>query len=268
MKLLALIPFTVLAATLAAACGSDPPEGSAGPVKVELADYSITMPTTIEGPVVDLDITNLGSVAHELDLAQVEPGTTLEEAAALFEQGGPQGAVLIADPGGATAIGAGAHFGYARTLTPGTYVLSCHFPATDGMNHMQHGMIAMFTVTDGKKSDLPKADLTITLGDDAITVSPLTAGTHVVAVTNIGTLPHEMNTGGVPVGTDLSRGEEIGAWMEGGQVGPPPLPIEFPGGLKSIAPGVTIVLTLTLKAAHTYMFSDDTNELSALIDVP
>jgi hypothetical protein len=268
MKRVALIPVTVLVVTLAAACGSDAPDQSVRPVKVELADFSVTMPTIIEGPLVDLDITNLGSFAHELDLAQVNPGTTLEEAAALFDQDGPQGAVLIADPGGATAIGTGAHFGYARTLTPGTYVLSCHFPATDGMNHMQHGMITMFTVTDGKKRDLPNADVTITLGDDAITVPPLTAGTHVVAVTNIGTVPHEMNTGGVPIGTDLSRGEEIGAWMEGGQVGPPPLPIEFPGGLKSIAPGVTVVLTLTLKAAHTYMFSDDTNDLMALIDVP
>ena len=268
MKHLSLVVVTVLAATLAAACGSDPPDRAARPVKVELADYSITMPTTIEGPLVDLDITNLGSFAHELDLAQVEPGTTLEQAAALFEQDSPQGAVLIADPGGATAIGPGTDFGYTRTLTPGTYVFSCHFPATDGMNHMQHGMIAMFTVTDAKKSDLPKADLTITLGDDAITVPPLTAGTHVVAVTNIGKLPHEMNTGGVPIGTDLSRGEEIGTWMEGGQVGPPPLPIEFPGGLKSIAPGVTVVLTLTLKAAHTYMFSDDANGIIALVDVP
>ena len=268
MKHLALIPLTVLAGTLAAACGTDPPDRSSGPVKVELADYSITMPKTIEGPLIDLDITNLGSFAHELDLAQVEPGTTLEEAAALFEQAGQQGAVLIADPGGATTIGTGIHFGYARTLTPGTYVLSCHFPAAAGMNHMQHGMITMFTVTDGKKRDLPPADLTITLDDDAITVPPLTAGTHVVAVTNIGTQPHEMNTGGVPIGTDLSRGEEIVTWMEGGQVGPAPLPIEFPGGLKSIAPGVTVVLTLTFKANHTYMFSDDTNELSALIDVP
>ncbi|MFM2070434.1 MAG: hypothetical protein RLZZ623_697 [Actinomycetota bacterium] len=268
MRHLALIPVTILAATLAAACGSDPPNVSAGPGKVELGDYSITMPTTFEGPVVSLDIANLGTFAHELDLAQVEPGTTLEEAAALFENDHPQGGVLIADPGGATAIGPGADFGYTRTLTPGTYVFSCHFPATDGMNHMQHGMIAMFTVTDGKKSDLPKADLTITLGDDAITVPPLTAGTHVVAVTNIGEVPHEMNTGGVPIGTDLSRGEEVGAWMEGGQVGPPPIPVEFPGGLKSIAPGVTVVLTLTLKAAHTYMFSDDTNGLMALVDVP
>lgn len=270
MKHLALIPVAVLAATLVAACGNEAPSRSAGPVKVELADYSITMPNTITGPSVELDITNVGSLAHELDLAQVEPGTTVEEAAALFDQGTAD-SVLIADPGGATAIGAGHQLGYARTLTPGTYAFSCHFPAADGMNHLEHGMITIFTVTDSTQTVVPNADLAITLGDDAITVPNLTAGTHVVAVTNTGTRPHEMNIGGVPSGTDLSRGEEVGAWMEGGQNGPPPLPIDFPGGLKSIAPGTTVVLTFTLKAAHTYMFSDNTNddgEIMALVDVP
>jgi hypothetical protein len=265
---LALAPIALLAATFIVACGDDTPDESAGPVKVELTEYSINMPTTLEGPVVDLDISNVGSVAHELDLAQVEPGTTLEEVADLVAQERPLDGVLIADPGGATAIGPGANFGYARTLAPGTYVLSCYFPAPDGMNHLQHGMFAVFTVTDGESSALPTADLSITLGDDAITVPPLTAGTHVVAVTNIGTQPHEMNTAGVPIGTDLSRGEEVGAWMEGGQSGPAPLPVDFPGGLKSIAPGATVVVTITVKSGHTYMFSDDTNGLMALVDVP
>lgn len=271
MKHLALIPVAVLAATLVSACGSDAPSLSGGPVKVELADYSITMPKTIAGPSVELDITNVGSLAHELGIAQVDPGTTVEEATALFEQGASDSAVLIADPGGVTAIGAGNQFGYARILTAGTYAFFCHFPAADGMNHLEHGMITIFTVTDAKQTVVPKADLTITLGDDAITVPTLTAGTHVVAVTNSGTRPHEMNIGGVPSGTDLSRGEEVGVWMEGGQNGPPPLPIDFPGGLKSIAPGTTVVLTFTLKAAHTYMFSDNTSddgEVMALVDVP
>ncbi len=268
MKHLALIPVAVLATTFIGACGDNTPSGTAGRVKVELADYSIIMPKTLKGPLVDLDIANSGSFAHELDLGQVKPGTTLEEATTYFTQEHTENGLLITDPGGATTIGPGAHFGYARTLTPGTYVFFCSLPAADGMNHTKHGMITMFTVTDERKGDLPKADLAITLGDDAITVPPLKAGAHVVKVTNIGKLAHGMDTGGVPIGTDLSRGAEVGAWMEGGQVGKAPLPIEFPGGLKSIAPGVSVVVTLTLKAAHTYMFSDDTNGLQTLIDVP
>ncbi|MGB5758420.1 MAG: hypothetical protein WBM50_16010 [Acidimicrobiales bacterium] len=272
MKHLAPLAVAVLAATLVSACGSDAPDPSAGPVKVELADYSITMPDTIAGPSVEFDIVNRGSLAHELDLAQVEPGTTVEDVLAFIAQGAPDNGLLIADPGGATAIGAGNELGYARTLGPGTYVFSCHFPAPDGMNHLEHGMITVFTVTDANQTVVPTADLTIKLGDDAITVPTLTAGTHVIAVTNTGTQPHGMNTGGVPSGTDLSRGEEIGAWMEGGQDGPPPLPIDLPGGLKAIAPGTTVVLTLTLKTAHTYMFSYDPDdggeEIMTLVDVP
>jgi len=272
MKHLALIPAAFLAATLVSACGSDAPAASAGPVKVELADYSITMPDTIAGPSVEFDVVNSGLLAHELDLAQIEPGTTVEEVLAWIDRGAPDNEVLIADPGGMTVIGAGNELGYARTLAPGTYVFSCHFPAADGMNHLEHGMITVFTVTDANQTVGPTADLTITLGDDAITVPTLAAGTHVIAVTNTGTQPHEMNTVGVPAGTDLSRGDEVVAWMEGGQSGPPPLPIDGPGGLKTIAPGTTVVLTLTLKAAYTYLFSyepdDGGNEIMTLVDVP
>ena len=75
MKHLALIPVAVLAVTLVGACSSDPPDRCAGPVKLQLADYSITMPKTIAGPLVDLDITNGGSFADKLDLGQVLPGT-------------------------------------------------------------------------------------------------------------------------------------------------------------------------------------------------
>ncbi len=262
----------VLAGAALSACGSDDPDAATGPVEVKLADYSITMPTIVAGPMVEFEIVNAGSLAHELDLAQVEPGTTVEDVTAWIERGSPAGEVLIADPGGVTAISAGNEIDIARTLEPGTYVFSCYFPAADGMNHLEHGMITVFTVTDTSQTVAPTADLTITLDDDGITVPTLTAGTHTIAVTNTGTTPHPLNTGGVPTGTDLSRGAEIGAWMEGGQNGPPPLAVDFPGGLKSIAPGTTVILTLTVKTAHTYMFSydpdDQGQEIMTIVDVP
>ena len=57
---------------------------------------------------------------------------------------GPDFRVVQMVPPGSTcaiAIGTGVHFGYARTLAPGTYVLSCHFPTADGRNHLQHGRV-------------------------------------------------------------------------------------------------------------------------------
>ena len=55
---------------------------------------------------------------------------------------------------------------------------------------------------------------------------------------------------------DLDRADEIGAWLEGGQVGPPPVPLHFPGSHQTIDPGVTVVLTLDLHRTTTYAFVD------------
>lgn len=269
MKHLTLTSFTLSAAALVGACGSDEPDRAAVAATVQLAEYSITMPATITGPLVDLKITNGGSKGHELGIGQVEPGTTLEEATA-FVLRDEEEAWIVDDPGGTTLIGAGATLGYTRTLTPGTYVLFCSLPTPDGTNHSQNGMITTFTVTNGNDSALPKADLTVALEDDAIVVPAITAGTHVVAVTNNGTRPHEVWIGGVPNDADLSKGAEIGAWLEGGQDGPAPLPADFPGGLKSIEPGVTVVLTVTFRAGHIYMFTDNTGdeEVLTVVEIP
>ena len=257
-------------ALLLGACGSDSPDRSAKTVDVRLAEYSIVMPDTISGPTVALSITNDGTKAHELGIAQLKPGTTLDEAIAFVDAGGQEGAVLVDDPGGTGIIGAGAMLGYDRDLAPGTYVLFCSLPAPDQMNHAQHGMVKLFTVGDGNDSNLPKADLTILLQDDTISVPALTAGTHMIAITNSGTGPHELSIGGLPKDVDLSRGAEIGEWIGSGQDGPAPVDVDFPGGVKSIQPGVTVVLTVTFKTGHTYLFSDNSTgeELSTVVEVP
>lgn len=273
MKHLTLTSFTLAAAALLGACGSDEPDLAGDEAIVQLADYSITMPDTIVGPLVDLTIMNVGDVAHELGIAQVEAGTTADDAAAFVHAGGEMDDMLIDDPGGTTLIGPGASLGYTRTLSPGTYVFFCSLPAPGGANHSQNGMIKMFTITDSANADdkeLPTADFMVELEDDSVIVPALTAGTHVIAVTNAGTRPHELSTGGVPSATDLSRGAEIVEWIEAGQDGPAPLPVDFPGGIKSIEPGVTVVLTMTFKAGYSYLFSDNTGdeEVVTFVEIP
>lgn len=242
---------------------------TSGPVKVALADYSVTMPSSIAGPLVNLEFANVGSVAHEVDLAQIEPGTTVDQAKAFFTQQGASGPPLITDPGGATVIGPGNNLGYQRLLPPGTYAIFCSLPAGDKMSHTQHGMIAIFTVTSTQGGGLPAADLVVSLTDDAVTVPAITAGTHTIAVSNTGTKSHEVNIGGVPQGTDHNEAAAVDAWVEGGQAGPPSVAVDFVGGLKSIAPGVTVNLTIRFKSAYTYQFLDrDGTELQTLVDIP
>jgi hypothetical protein len=271
MKHSTLTSLTLATATLIGACGNDEPDPVAESAKVQLADYSITMPATIVGPSVDLEISNVGGKVHELGIAQLQPGTTLEEATAFVEAGGQlDGEVLVDDPGGTGLVGAGATLGYTRDLAPGTYVFFCSLPAPGGVNHAQNGMITLFTVTGDGDNEVPETDLTVALEDDAIVVPTLTAGTHVIAVTNNGTRPHELSIGGLPKDIDLSRGAEIGEWIGIGQDGPAPVPVDFPGGIKSIEPGVTVILTVTFKAGHSYLFSDNTGEqeVMTVVEVP
>lgn len=68
--------------------------------------------------------------------------------------------------------------------------------------------------------------------------------------------PHEIFIVGVQDPGDLEHQELLGAWLDGGQVGPPPFPVHFPGSHQTIDPGVTVVLTLTFHRATTYAFVD------------
>ena len=56
--------------------------------------------------------------------------------------------------------------------------------------------------------------------------------------------------------TSAELGEQVAAWIEGGQEGPAPHSVHFPGGHQSIPPGETVILTMTLRPAHTYQFDD------------
>lgn len=229
---------------------------SASPTRsqaVRITDGGLTMPAIVSGPVIDLTIRNDDRIARELAVAQVSPGTTLDEVMAAAATGDDQAPWFIADPGGIFLLGPGEQLRYQRRLQPGTYVF--HAVLGDG-THDAPAQYQMVRVTGGGRHELPEAERTIGLGDAGIALPRLTAGVHRYAITNTGTAPHEAFIVGVRDPADLDRAGDIGAWLEGGQVGPPPVPVHFPGGHQTIDPGVTVVLTLNLHSATTYAFVD------------
>ena len=227
---------------------------------IRVSDYSFDMPDVLVGSTVDLEIINDGSVAHELGLAQIKPGTTVEQINELIHSGSeiiPE--FILGDPGGINFIGPGERLRYQRHLQAGSYVVFCPIPFADGSQHLDVGMIRLFTVSNTRVETLDVADATITLNDDSITLPVLIAGKRSYAITNAGTVPHEVYIVGVPtkINPDWDViGEKGGAWIEGGQVGPPPVEVQFPGGHQTIPPGETVVLTLTLRPAYSYQFQD------------
>ena len=240
---------------------ADPTSQPAAPVGVDVVDFGYDMPDEVAGPVVDLEITNSGEVAHELGLERIEPGTTAEDI-----QTGPQEDPpwLVSNPAGISLLTAGQTVRYQRELEPGTYAFVCHFPMADGTNHLDAGMVKVFEVTDSGRTEEPEADATVTVTDKAIELPELQAGTQTIQFVNGGTRVHELGISGVPSETakgDLAKlGQQIGQWFGKGQPGPPPGGLVGPGGHQTIEPGASVWLTLTLEESFLYRFDDSSGK--------
>lgn len=239
--------------------GSTTTAVESGTIAVHMVDYGFDMPEVLSGRLLDIDVINDGTVAHELALVRVEPGTTGEQVVEGFRNHDDEASFTLGDPGGINLLGAGESLRYQRSLDPGAYVAFCPLSLADGTTHMDQGMYRRFMVTDGSiGAGLPVADSTITLSDEAIGVTDLRVGTRSYAITNTGSALHELYILGVPTATDpaVNIDEEIGAWIEGGQQGGALLNSHLPGGHQTIAPGETVVLTMTFRSGYSYQFED------------
>lgn len=254
----------IFALALALAAVSAPVDAKTAPARatIRLLDNAFDAPNTISGPLVDIVIVNDGKVAHELAIGRLRPGTTIAQVTASIKRHERNAAFVVDDPGGVSLLGAGERLRYQRVLEPGLYEIFCPMPMPDGTSHAQHGMVRLVTVTKTRSGTLPRAEATITLTDKAIMLGTLMAGTHTIAITNRGTKPHELSIVGVAKPSDLSQGEQMVKWIEGGQSGPPPINVTFPGGQQSIKPGVTVNMTMMLQKGRTYHF-DDTGDGSS-----
>jgi hypothetical protein len=265
-----------LTGVLAAAC-SDDGAAAAHRQTLRLHDFAFDMPDTIDGPLIDLDVVNDGDYAHAFAVAQITPGTTADQAVdALLAGTNPPPDFILGDPGGINLLGPGESVRYQRLLQPGTYVLICPFPGPDAeSNHAAQGMARVFQVADTNTADLPQADRTISLHDDAINLPELVARPTSYAITNDGRTPHELYIAGIPTDdpavNDIDTvAAQVGEWIEQGQHGPAPHDADFPGGHETIAPGDTVVLTMTLHPGYTYKFDDNTSDqpLTAVAATP
>jgi hypothetical protein len=249
------IPTAVILSAITGADSASAHESRPNPGRsqaVRITGSGLEMPAIVAGPVIDLTIRNDDTIARELAVSQVAPGTTLDQVITAAIAGTDPAPFDIADPGGVSFLGAGEQVRYQRPLQPGTYV----FHAATDSHALSPADYQIVRVTANGRHELPEAERTIRLGDTGICLPKLTAGNHRYAITNTGTTPHEVFIAGVRDPADLDHADEIGAWLEGGQVGPPPVPVHFPGSHQTIDPGVTVVLTLDLHRATTYAFVD------------
>ncbi len=225
---------------------------------IRIDDRGIAMPDLVKGPAIDLMVRNVGVFVHELAITEVRPGTTVSQIIQAQADGVREPSSWVGDPGGINLLGSGEQVRYQRLLHPGTYVF--FVPRPDSHPQLERAAYHLFRVVDFGYRDLRNPELTIALGDDAITLPEIDEGLHSYAITNIGTSPHEVFIIGTSRAADLDKVDAVAAWLEGGQVGPPPVPLHFPGGHQTIEPGETIIFTLTLRSGWTYGFGDGTTD--------
>jgi hypothetical protein len=132
-----LRPFEVTAADA-------PPPAPAADAVVELDDYSFSAPDRIEGDATLAVANRSTGEAHEMVVARLDGGTTVDDVLAALRAHRPLPARGL---GGMQAIVPGTTEHLRLDLGPGRYVLLCAVPSADGTPHYDAGMIQEVTVT-------------------------------------------------------------------------------------------------------------------------
>ncbi len=134
---------------LVVTAGAEPAPAAepAADVTIKLTDYDfqLSQPLTAGKHVVRVE--NTGAQAHEIVIAALSAGKTLQDFIA-WEAGGEKGPLPTGEwLGGVTTLDVGGHSQFAATFAPGSYLLLCFWPdAKDGKPHIMHGMAKQITV--------------------------------------------------------------------------------------------------------------------------
>lgn len=155
---------------------------AAADVPVSLTEWKVAVPETLKAGQVTFDITNDGSMQHEMlvfksDLAPADypkdaNGDIVEEGA---------GVTLISD--GDNIDPKGTQSRAVDLNAPGTYLFVCNLPG-----HFKAGMFTVVTVVPATTAEVP-----IALTEWKVSAAPtIKAGEVVMDMTNSGTIQHEL----------------------------------------------------------------------------
>jgi hypothetical protein len=133
-------------------------------------------------------------------------------------------------------------------LEPGTYAILCAVHEPDGLRHYQKGMFAQMSVAGQRVAGtLPTPDVVVTEVNYKWKFSrPLSAGRHVVRVTNAGTVFHEMKILRLLPGHTYADAK---AWNRG-----EPRVDETVATVTTMAPGVSVITSIDFPPGDYLLF--------------
>jgi hypothetical protein len=211
------------------------------PIVLTLADYSIAAPATLPAGFTTFKTVNTGKELHQAGLVRLDSGKTYSDFQNAMKTSAPppRWIVWLGGPQNASEV--------TVPLTAGHYVWMCMIPGPDGVPHIAKGMSAPMTVTASSAPPAapPTADIDVTVSDYKWDMStPITAGHHVLKITNTAAQPHEMVLVQLPAGKSAA---DVARWVDK-QVGPPP--VLSMDGITALSQGDVNYLTKDFTPGH------------------
>jgi uncharacterized cupredoxin-like copper-binding protein len=211
-------------------------EATGNTLHITESDYEFQVEGELTAGSVSIAVENLGSEIHEIGMARLVDGHTVEEVRAALEAAGEdedplEGLVeegsVIDELGGVQAPGT-AYTISGDGIEAGEYVLICFIPNSEGVLHAQLGMVSGFTIAEGDANQAPQPDVTFTISDDNLDgPTELAAGDTAIEIINDSSTNREITLFKVKEGSTL---EDVGAFFEAADEGPPDFssgPIDF-----------------------------------------
>lgn len=225
---------------------ADPASANADPateLDVVAGEYTFALSAdTVAAGRLPLELRNEGVEPHQLMVAKLHDGVTVEDYLAAYEEGAAAASALVDEAGGVNAVDAGAvRTGYAD-LEPGRYIVVCFLPSPEGPSHLHEGMVAGLTVVDGAELPEPTAAGELTMQDFGFVLPEDglgEAGTY--RVVNAGPSDHELALMRIEDGKTFG---DVVTYLQGGFKGV--APVAFVGGAGGVEPGADTFVDLDL----------------------
>jgi uncharacterized cupredoxin-like copper-binding protein len=172
-----------VAVETAAASGQPVSSSAPSDVAIHVSEWSVGVPTSIEAGSVNLSITNIGKIPHELLIfkSDLAPSAFPLDSHGNIIEDGP-GITLVSD--GDNIDPGGTQSRPADLSKPGTYLFVCNIPG-----HFKAGMFTVVNVTPTP----PAIYLPVSLNEWHVAVqATIQAGKVSVEAANFGTIQHEL----------------------------------------------------------------------------
>lgn len=219
-------------------------------------NYGYIMPGTINirSGLLDIAMVNNGNEAHQAQVARLNDGVTpakvLDELVTKKNQAAAFS--LLTFVGGPDTVSPGYGQEAILNLSAGQYVLLCFVVGSDGVAHVNKGMIHFFTVSSEQSlAAAPQSDGSIVMKDFSFTIPDIITRSRplTLQVVNQGQQPHEMNIVKLAPGKGV---QDIAAFFQSPS-GPPPF--EELGGMATMRAGESGWLSLDLEPGNYAVFS-------------